>query len=190
MVFYTGTSTRRNSEVKFLKSESASSFWAKLIRAIFKNVTTGWGRTWADREGKGHGVKRRVRLWLWRLADSDWRLNEPAHAVVHPTVVPVWAQIIESTMMQQRNLSVWARAEVIKVTCRHARLKEVQQEVNQGRERNHNHANCVWLAASRSELVFCSPDWPPHAPPPHHTNGFNRRSAWLGCGHTSNPEEW
>lgn len=33
-----------------------------------------------------------------------------------------------------------------------------------------------------------APDCPPSPPPP--TNGFNRRSAWLGCGHTSNPEEW
>lgn len=51
-----------------------------------------------------------------------------------------------------------------------ARLKEVQQEASQGQERNHNHANCVWFAASRSELSLSAAQTapPPPTPPPTH----------------------
>lgn len=53
-------------------------------------------------------------------------------------------------------------------------------------------------------LTLCVPDFlpglsnppvistgrPPHSHSRPHTNGLNKRSAWLGCGYRWNPEEW
>lgn len=65
----------------------------------------------------------------------------------------------------------------------------------------HDHASCVRFRASRQDLSLSASQTlsrsypiPPSSsappPPPPHTNGLNKKSAWLGRGFRPNPEEW
>lgn len=73
-----------------------------------------------------------------------------------------------SGVLYRNTRPVWGCSEVTKVTGPHTHLKEAQQRANQGQERNHNHASCVWFAASHSEVLFsASPRLPPLPPTPN-----------------------
>lgn len=86
-------------------------------------------------------------------------LSEPGHTVD--------SRDKSLTTMQRQDLLVWTCSEVIKVKLPHAHLKEAQQEVNRGHERNHNHANCVWFPASCYELSLSAAQTELFNPPPH-----------------------
>lgn len=138
--------------------------------------------------------KESLRQTLAEAPDWFWVYFLVSHAVARPAVFPLWAQMIESPMMQQPSLC----SEVIKVTLPRARAR-VWRRFNRKRAKAKKGTTITQTVCGSQPLALSSPFLQPRLPPPHphphqpphqHTNGFNRRSAWLGCGHTSNPEEW